>query len=202
MSKRPLIIVGASGHGRVVSDIAVLNGYTQIAFLDDADVPGMPIIGKVSEFETYLETHDFFVGIGNNAVRRRIFELMQRSGANMVSLCHPNAVIGSNVQLGKGVAVMAGAVINNGTRIENGAIINTCSSVDHDCRIGAFVHVSVGAHLAGTVTVGEETFIGAGVTVINNVSISKSCMIGAGGVVIKDIHESGTYIGVPVKGVL
>lgn len=62
-----------------------------------------------------------------------------------------------------------------------------------------FCHVSVGAHLSGTVVVGTGTWIGAGATVINNVNICGKCMIGAGTVVIKDIDEPGTYIGVPAK---
>ena len=33
--KNRLVIVGASGHGKVVADIAQLNGYTDIVFLDD-----------------------------------------------------------------------------------------------------------------------------------------------------------------------
>ena len=30
-----LLIIGASGHGKVVADIARLNGYQEIVFLDD-----------------------------------------------------------------------------------------------------------------------------------------------------------------------
>ena len=30
-----LVIVGASGHGKVIADIAKLNGYNDIVFLDD-----------------------------------------------------------------------------------------------------------------------------------------------------------------------
>ena len=32
---RTLVIIGASGHGKVVADIAVQNGYRDIVFLDD-----------------------------------------------------------------------------------------------------------------------------------------------------------------------
>ena len=94
---------------------------------------------------------------------------------------------------------MAGAVINPGVRIGKGCIINTCSSMDHDCVVGDYVHIAVGSHLCGTVSVGDGTWIGAGATVSNNVSICSDCMIGAGAVVIKDIKESGTYVGVPAK---
>ena len=71
--------------------------------------------------------------------------------------------------------------------------------INFDCVVDDFAHVAVGAHLCGTVNVGESTWIGAGATVSNNVNVCENCMIGAGAVVIKDIEEEGTYIGVPVR---
>ena len=62
-----------------------------------------------------------------------------------------------------------------------------------------YVHIAVGAHLAGTVHIGTETFVGAGATIINNTSVCDHCIIGAGAAVVKDIAEEGTYIGVPAK---
>lgn len=88
---------------------------------------------------------------------------------------------------------------NPGAGIGTGCIVNTSSSVDHDCVIGNYVHVAVGAHLSGTVNVGEGTWIGTGSTISNNVNICGGCMIGAGAVVIKNIDVPGTYIGVPAK---
>ena len=57
--------------------------------------------------------------------------------------------------------------------------------------------MSVGAHIAGTVTIGKRTWIGAGATVSNNIEICSECMIGAGAVVVSNIKEKGTYMGVP-----
>jgi acetyltransferase-like isoleucine patch superfamily enzyme len=94
---------------------------------------------------------------------------------------------------------MAGAVINNRAKLGNGVIVNTCASVDHDCMIGDFCHISVGVHIAGTVNIGNEVFVCAGATVINNVNICCGCVIGAGAVVIKNIESVGTYLGVPAE---
>ena len=192
-----LVIIGAGGHGRVAADIAKLCGYNEILFLDDADIPG--VSGKTAEYINYKDSADFFVAIGNGRIRERIQKELQGNGCSVASLIHPNAVLGSNITIGTGTVVMAGAVINAGAKIGEGVIINTSSSVDHDCVIGDFCHVSVGAHLAGTVHVGEQTMIGAGATVINNVDICAECMIGAGAVVVKDVGESETYVGVPAK---
>lgn len=196
---RKLAIIGASGHGRVVADIAVKNGYRDIVFLDDDEniheCGGYPIVGKSSAAQ--IIDADVIVGIGVASVRKQIQESI--SEEKLITLIHPDAVVARDVVIGAGTVVMAGAVINPGARIGKGCIINTCSSVDHDCKIGDYVHIAVGSHLCGTVTVGERTWIGAGATVSNNVSICSDCMIGAGAVVVNDIQESGTYISVPAR---
>lgn len=196
---RKLAIIGASGHGKVVADIARKNGYKEIVFLDDDEsiheCGGYPVIGKSSEAGTI--DADIIVGIGNAGIRKRIQESVPEE--KLVTLIHPDAVIAEDVAIGAGTVVMAGAVINSGARIGKGCIINTCSSVDHDCDVGDYVHIAVGSHLCGTVSVGDGTWIGAGATVSNNVSICSDCMIGAGAVVIKNIVEYGTYVGVPVR---
>ena len=195
---KKLVIIGAGGHGRVVADIARLTGYKQIVFLDD-DIKNSLSRGKVEDFLKYINDSEFFVAIGNNVIRKRIFEKLTDKSGIIVNLIHPSAVIAKDVILGKGIAVMAGSVINTGTEIGDGCIINTASSVDHDCKIDKFVHISVGAHLAGTVNVGERTFICAGATIINNIDISDNCVVGAGAVVIDSIKEKGVYSGIPAR---
>lgn len=189
-----LTVIGASGHGRVVASIAELNGYDEIVFLDDN--PSLrfcgvyPVIGPTDA----PCDGDCFVAIGSAEARERLSR-----GRKTVTLIHPNAVIARGVIIGSGTVVMAGAVINTGTTVGRGCIINTSSSVDHDCVLGDFVHVSVGAHLCGSVSVGSRTWIGAGATVINNIGIREGCVIGAGAVVIRDVTEPGTYVGVPAR---
>ena len=95
--------------------------------------------------------------------------------------------------------IMANAVVNAGAKIGKHCIINTGAIVEHDNQLDDYVHVSVGAKLAGTVSVGKSTWIGIGVSVKNNLSICSNCMIGAGAVVVKDIVNAGTYVGVPVR---
>lgn len=194
---RRLIIIGASGHGKVIADIAEKNGYRDIVFLDDnetvTECAGYPVLGNVSQVNSF--SGDKIVAIGNSAIREEI----QNKLDQLAILIHPSAVISRRVKISEGVVIMAGAIINSDTYIGRGTIINTGSSVDHDCSIGEFCHVSVGAHVAGTVTVGSRTWIGAGATVSNNVNICEDCMIGAGAVVVSNIERKGIYIGVPAR---
>ena len=199
-----LIIIGASGHGKVVADIAIkMNKWQSIAFLDDDESikasTGFEVMGKTADAFTYKDEADFFVAIGNNAVREKVQENLMEKGLNVASLIHPSAVIGTDVEIGIGTAVMAGVIVNSSTRIGKGCIINTSSSLDHDNVIEDYVHISPGASLAGTVRVGKGSWLGIGSVVSNNVNICSGCKVGAGAVVVKDITESGTYVGVPVK---
>lgn len=193
---KKLIIIGASGHGKVIADIAVRNGYTEIVFLDDdnniSECAGYPVVGKTSKAKEM--PGDKIVAIGNAKIRERIQNEIQT-----ITLIHPDAIISRRVRIGNGSVVMAGAVINSDAVIGEGCIINTGATVDHDCQIQSFSHISVGAHVAGTCEIGARTWIGAGATVSNNVNICSDCMIGAGAVVIENIEESGTYVGVPAK---
>ena len=194
-----LTIIGASGHGKVAADIAKLNGYDEIEFLDDntglRQCGKWPVVGTTDYAERV--DSDLFIAIGNTAVRRRLTERFRDK--KIITLIHRSAVVAEDVEIGAGTMVAAGAVINPGAKIGKGCIINTCSSVDHDCMIGDYVHVAVGGRIAGMVRVGESTWIGAGSVVINNLSICEDCMIGAGAVVVDNIETPGTYIGVPAK---
>jgi len=199
-----LIIIGASGHGKVVADIAIkMNKWQSIAFLDDDESiktsMELEVIGNTADAFTYKEEADFFVAIGSNATREKIQEKLIELGLNVVSLIHPSAVIGTDVEVGIGTAVMAGVVINSSSRIGKGCIINTSSSLDHDNVIKNYVHISPGVMAAGSVEIGKGTRLGIGSVVSNNVNICSGCNVGAGAVVVKDITEPGTYVGVPVR---
>ena len=80
--KDKLLIIGASGHGKVVADIAIkMNKWQSIAFLDDDETikssMGLEVIGKSADVFTYIDEYDIFVGIGNNATREKIQEKLE-----------------------------------------------------------------------------------------------------------------------------
>ena len=203
-AKKTLCIIGAGGHGRVVADVAAAQKkYRRILFLDDGDVSceGASVVGPTSLWRDLAEDRniEFFVAIGNAQVRERFLREISDFGGRLATLIHPFSFIGSGVSIGEGSVVMAGAVVHHAARLGVGVIVNTCASVDHDCQIEDFCHVSVGAHVCGGVSVGSQTWIGAGATVIQGITVGSGVVIGAGAVVLRDIGEVGTYVGVPAK---
>lgn len=197
-----VIVIGAGGHGKVVADIVRSSGHTVLGFLDDGrtageTVCGIPVLGGVEDYVNFPEAQ-FVVGIGGANARRSIVEKLKN--VRWYTAIHPSAVISTmDSRIGEGTVIMAGAIVNPCATVGKHCILNTCSSIDHDNRIGDFTHISVGARLAGTVTVGENVWVGIGSTVSNNLTICDNCMIGAGAVVVRSITESGTYVGVPAR---
>ena len=197
-----VVIIGASGHGKVIADIIVSNSDKVVGFLDDNEevqgksILGFPVLGKVSDYKKYNDC-EFVIAIGNPYIRKKIAEMLNVKWHTAI---HPRAVVSQlGVEIGEGTVVMANAVINPDSKIGKHCIINTSVVVEHDNVLADYVHISPNAALAGIVTVGECTHIGAGTSTKQMVNIAPNCVIGAGSVVVKDIKESGTYVGVPAR---
>lgn len=199
--KKSIVIIGAGGHGKVIADIVLSSGDIVTGFLDDdckeKSICGFPVLGRISDYVEYKDHSMFVVAIGNAKIREKI--VSELSDVNWYTAIHPTAVVSRMAtNIGCGTVIMANAVVNPGASIGKHCIINTAAVVEHDNVIEDYVHISVGAKIAGTVHIGKRTWIGIGATAKNNISICDDCMIGAGGVVVKDILIPGTYIGVPV----
>ena len=193
MSKN-IYIYGASGHGLVVADIARACGYDDVIFVDDGD-------NEYPSFEDIKRTSGIPVafGIGNNAIRAKLFENVQNSGFEIVSLVHPSAIISPSVTIGKGTVVMPNVVVNAKATIGNGVILNTSCIVEHECVIENFVHISPKVALAGDVKVGKFTHIGIGSNVIQGIIIGKNVIVGGGSMVIRNIDDNQKVVGVPAR---
>ena len=201
MSKS-VVIIGASGHGKVIADIIVNSDDKVLGFLDDADdvqgkkIIGFPVLGKIADYDNYRDC-EFVIAIGNPYVREKISNELP---VKWYTAIHPTAVISSlDVEIGEGTVIMANAVVNPSARIGKHCIINTGAIVEHDNILEDYVHLSPNVTLAGIVKVGKSTHIGAGSCTKQVLNIASDCIIGAGSVIVKDITESGTYVGVPAR---
>lgn len=193
MSKS-IYIYGASGHGLVVADIARACGYDDVIFVDDGE-------NKYPSFEDIKRTSGIPVafGIGNNAIRAKLFERVQNSGFEIVSLIHPSAIISSSVTIGKGTVIMPNVVVNAKATIGDGVILNSSCVIEHECVIDDFVHISPNVALAGDVKVGKFTHIGIGSNVIQGIIIGKNVIVGGGSMVIRNIDDNQKVVGVPAR---
>jgi UDP-perosamine 4-acetyltransferase len=206
---RPIIVIGAGGHAKVVihalRDIGaeVIAAVDTDARLHGTEIAGVPVIGGDEAIESHPPgTVHLVNGVGSVStpeIRRAVFVRLVAQGYEFAGLIHPSAVIASDVKPGQGSQIMAGAVVQPGTLIGANSIINTRASVDHDCRIGDHVHIAPGATLSGEVTVGEGSHIGTGASVIQGIFIGDRSVVGAGAAVIGDVPDGVTVTGVPAR---
>lgn len=200
-SNAPVSVLGGGGHAKVVVAALQAAGHTVEAIFDDdpaqagRDVLGVTVAGPIEAFARV--PGPAVLGIGSNAVRKRLAERFP--DVPWISLVHPRAWVHESAVLGAGSVVMAGAVVQPDTVIGPHAIINTGATVDHECELGAYVHVAPGCHLAGNVCAGEGAFLGIGSACIPGVNVGAWAQIGAGAVVIRDVPPYATAVGVPAR---
>ena len=203
MSK--IAILGASGHGKVVADIAELNGYNTIDFFDDrfpalSGLEHWRVLGSTEDLlQRALDYDAVIVAIGNNAIRLAKHHHLLQVGATLGTLIHPSAVISRYAKVGVGSVIMANCVINAFSKIGEASIINTAATIDHDCILEDGVHVSPGANLAGGVSVGESSWLGIGCQVKQLITIGNAVVVGAGATVVSNIDDHKTVVGLPAK---
>jgi len=208
MLARPLrtVLVGAGGHARVV--LSILRADPQLTVVGVVApslglVRGLPLLGDDDDLASLpgQGIEAVFVAIGDNGRRMDLFGRCLSLGFEMLNALHPAAVIDLSVHLGRGVAVMPGAVINCDTVIGDAAIVNTRASVDHDCVIGPGSHVGPGANLSGYVVVGAGVLVGIGATVGlgEPITIGDGAVIGAGAAAIRNVPSGATVVGVPAE---
>jgi len=191
-----IYLYGASGHAKVVLEIAEAGGYT-VAGLVDANPAIEELLGYPvnAAFEEKTEGN-WLIAIGKNTIRKKIAEEKKRQFGTLI---HPQATLSKRSYIAEGTVIMAGATVNAEAHIGRHCIVNTNASVDHDCILEDYVHLSPNVALAGGVQVGEGTHIGIGACVIQGVCIGRWCTVGAGAVIIRDVPDGTTVVGNPGK---
>lgn len=200
-----IIIMGAGGHGQVVADaLQQMDGAEPVAFLDEnpavigTEVMNITVPGG-NDSLAKVDHDGIVIALGNNSLRRRIFEELIAAGEKIFTVIHPSATIAPNVKIGKGCMILAGAVINTGAEIKDNTIINTNSTVEHHNIIGPHAHIAPGSTLGGEVIIGEESTVGIGATVLPRIRIGQKALLGGGSTAINDIKDGQTAAGVPAR---
>lgn len=208
---KDVVILGAGGHAREVADVVVaciaagarlrLVGFVD----DDEDKHGLmltegPILGDTDALDRFSRRSTLIVaGVGAPGPRRRLVEAATAMGFRSMVLIHPTVSITRHVEIATGVVITAGCVVTNQIELGEHCHINRMTTVGHDCRVGAFVHLAPAAVLSGNVTVEDDCYIGTNATIIQGLTIGRGAIVGAGAVVVHDVPSHCTVVGVPAR---
>ncbi|MEW5773698.1 MAG: acetyltransferase [Thermodesulfobacteriota bacterium] len=205
-----IVIVGASGHGKVVADIVEQAGQCRIAGFLDRDRPaggeffGLPVLGAEADLPRLVKDLDLggmLVAIGDNWTRARVAGELARlaPGLPFVSAVHPAARLARGAVVGPGAVVMAGAVLNSDCRVGAHCIVNTGASLDHDGVMGDFSSLAPGAALGGNVRIGAYSAVSIGACVAHGITVGEHAVVGAGAVVLGDLPDRRVAYGAPAR---
>ena len=203
VSTKPVIILGAGGHAKVVADVLRLSGRTIIGVVDsnfkkETLCFGLCVLGADDTIEQYkCDDVELVNGVGSlpgNNDRLNLSQQMRTKGYKFATVIHPSAVVSESVKLNEGVQIMASCVVQADTIIGLDTIINTGSLIDHDCKIEGNCHIAPGVTLCGGIHVGDGTHIGAGSVVLQNITIGLNTVVAAGSVVYRNIENDTIFI--------
>ena len=207
-----IVIIGSSGHAKVIIDVVRQQGKFNIVGLLDRFPSvgehslGYPVLGAEEYLPALIDVHDLkgaIVAIGDNVNRSKVMERVRDICPDLpfVSAIHPSASKAGEVTIGEGTVVMAGASVNPCCSIGRFCILNTNASLDHDSVMEDFSSLAPGAVTGGNCRIGKYSAICIGAVLINGVRIGEHTVVGAGSVVMKSVDPCVVAYGTPAKAV-
>ena len=211
-----VVIVGAGGLGRethdfVVGDLGrqgaleVVGSLEVVGFLDDgADIEllgkmGAKWLGPESDFLTRPTTKHFLLAIGDPVLREKLAIKYSQAGLTPATFVHSTATIGSNVEMGLGCIVSAGARVMSNSTLGNFVQIDRDAALGHDCSAEDFATLHPRAIASGRVTLGRRSRLGTRSCVLPNVCVEEDAFVGAGAVVVEDVQADSVVVGIPAR---
>lgn len=186
------IILGQGGHAKVIHSF-IKEKYENIKLIGPEEEE------KIFNQKTYLEGADFYIGIGDNINRKKVFKKVEALNLSLPVCIGPNSFIADSARIGKGSFIGAGCIVMAGTNIGKNVIVNTMSSVDHDCVIESHSQLTAGITLGGATIIGMDCFLGIKVATIPGVKIGNNVQVMAGSLVTKNVQDNVLIGGYPSK---
>ena len=199
-----LVIIGAGGHAVSVTNVALSCGMSVLAYVDDnkagGKVMGIPVISKQQCLQDF-PTHNYAIAIGDNAVREKVLSEYKKDCplAKFPALIHKSSVLGMASSIGDGTIIMPLVNIGPNSIVGSFCLMNTGSSIDHDCVMSEFSSLVPRVVCGGDVNIGIRSAISIGATVKHAVRIGADVVIGANSYVNKSLDDNLVAYGSPCK---
>jgi len=205
-----LVIIGASGLGREVYDLARvcyghLENFKVKGFLSDGPSNiaqmGYPnVLGNVADYE--LEEGDvFFCAIGKVSDRKKTTEIILQKGGHFINLIHPTSIISPSASIGKGVAIKAFTILSNEVVVGDFSYLQGSVILGHDVLIGQYCQINSFTFMAGNCKIGNQCVINAGARLIQSTIVEDNAVVGIGSVVLRKVKQGTTVFGNPARRV-
>lgn len=187
-----LALFGYGGHAR---EVACQINQPVTFFVDDEFAKGE--IRALSTFDP-LE-FNIMIAVADCNLKKSIADKLPKQ-TRYFSFIHPTALImDKNVTIGEGSFIGAHSILTTNIKLGKHSLINRGNQIGHDCVIGDYFSMMPNAVVSGNVEISDCCWLSTNSSIREKIKITNNVTIGLGGVVVKNILESGTYVGVPVK---
>ncbi|WP_029036038.1 acetyltransferase [Salinimicrobium xinjiangense] len=199
MEKKKLIIYGVGRYAEYVryvfdndSSFTVIAYCIEKTLLKENEFDKLPLYA----FED-LKSHfspdccSLFIAVGQNEIRKRIFQDAQKTGFGLVNYISSKANTWKNLSLGKNCFIGEGSTLQPFVEIADNCIL-FAANIGHHTKIGKNVLVSA-MTLGGNVEVGDNCFLGMNSTVAQNVKLGENTIIGMGCTISRDTEPNSVY---------
>lgn len=205
---RPLVIVGAGGHGREVLDVVeAVNRraptWRLLGFVSDRMEDGRlldrntPVLGGVEVLDVHGAEH--VVAIGDTVIRHRVSSQTDRMGPAAAPLVHPDASISPGAELEVGSVVFAGVRVGRDTRIGRHSHLNLNALCGPGAVVGDHAFLGQGAIIESHAKLGEGVFVGSNAWVVSGCHVDRWAVIGAGAIVADHVQAGQVVAGDPAR---
>ncbi|WP_404417418.1 acetyltransferase [Marinospirillum sp.] len=202
---RPVILLGAGGHAKVVLEILRQIKQPVLGVIDPRlkqnhikEWQGLPILGDDSDVSLYPTDKIFLAnGIGSlpgQTLRCSVYRQFKSSGYTFITLVHPTAIIAEDITLAEGVQIMAGCILGTDVQIDENTLINTGTQLDHDCKVGKHCHLAPAVVLCGNVQVEDGCHLGPSSCVVQGCHLGQGAVLGAGSTLLCDLPKGHKYL--------
>lgn len=205
--KDPILILGATGLGKVALEILQKNDFTVYGFLDNntalhgTEIHYLPVLGGIEDPQ-YLSLLgrkcQAVVALEHGHQRKTLIQQLEKDAQiSFLNNIHPQAILATHLTLGHGNFICPGVCFAPDVAVGSHNILRTQVIIEHDAQIRNFVHIGAGSTIGESVTIEDDVFIGTGVTVVAGITIGKGAKIGPGSVVIRNVEAGAVVLGNP-----
>lgn len=204
MSAQRALIIGSRVFAEEMADVARMAGvdvagYIEVSDKRRADPSATPPVIWIDDHRSFEPDLPLIVGIARVDLRRPHVTRLLADGRRLMTVVHPSAVIGGDVELEEGCVILPGVNIGTRSSIGAGTVVNRGVTIGHHTRIGRHCFLGPSAVVAGLVTIGDYASVGMNAAVRDETIVGEGAFVGAGSVSVKNVPAGLTVVGVPAR---
>ncbi|MEX1109937.1 MAG: hypothetical protein WEC00_13580 [Dongiaceae bacterium] len=209
---RPVAVFGGAGSGAyaamVLRRIEARGGDQRfLGLLNDTVAPGAmigsePVLGPFAAWRALPNETAFLAPlhkVKEAPTRAALIEALGIPDARWAHVVDPDAIIAPDAVCGLGGFIAPHSVVMPAARIGRHVAVRQGATVAHDCRVGDFCMIGVGACLAGYTQIETGAHLGPGALIREELRVGRYSVVGMGAVVMQDVPDFAIVAGNPAR---